>query len=101
MYLFPLQIKQQVEFNVGSLDCKRFFEEVFHRKHESSLSSQSRDECLSTQQGDLHRSEVKPCVDQYSDDSDSEIFRVKRRSSLKVEKRVVNDVPSKNSEHQV
>lgn len=41
-------------------------------------------------------------MDQCSDDSDSEIFRVKRRSSLKVEKRTFNDAMSlKNSEHQV
>lgn len=41
-------------------------------------------------------------MDQGSDDSDSEIFRVKRRSSLKVEKRTINDVsPSNHSENQV
>ncbi|XP_010276831.1 PREDICTED: lysine-specific demethylase JMJ706-like isoform X2 [Nelumbo nucifera] len=39
--------------------------------------------------------------DQYSDDSDSEIFRVKRRSSVKVKKRTVNNVmTSKFSEQQ-
>jgi hypothetical protein len=41
-------------------------------------------------------------VDQDSDDSDSEIFRVKRRSSLKVDKRDVNDaMHAKQSDHQV
>lgn len=41
-------------------------------------------------------------MDQGSDDSDSEIFRVKRRSSLKVEKRIISDVsPSNHSENQV
>lgn len=41
-------------------------------------------------------------MDQGSDDSDSEIFRVKRRSSLKVDKRSVNDISSsKHSENQV
>lgn len=50
----------------------------------------------------LHKFGVKPTVDQDSDDSDSEIFRVKRRSSLKVEKRDVNDaMHAKQSDHQV
>jgi hypothetical protein len=41
-------------------------------------------------------------VDQDSDDSDSEIFRVKRRTSLKVDKRDVNEAMRVNhSDHQV
>ena len=69
--------------------------------HESCLSSPSCDECLSTHQN-FHGSEIKPVVDQYSDDSDSEIFRVKRRSSVKVEKRNANDAsPVKHFDHQV
>lgn len=41
-------------------------------------------------------------MDQDSDDSDSEIFRVKRRTSLKVDKRDVNEATrSKHSDHQV
>ena len=56
---------------------------------------------MSTHQN-FHGSEVKPIVDQDSDDSDSEIFRVKRRSSFKVEKRNANDASSvKHFDHQV
>ena len=41
-------------------------------------------------------------MDQDSDDSDSEIFRVKRRTSLKVDKRDVNEaIRAKHSDHQV
>ena len=41
-------------------------------------------------------------MDQYSDDSDSEIFRVKRHSLVKVEKRNANDASSvKHFDHQV
>ncbi|KAK7307338.1 hypothetical protein VNO77_40301 [Canavalia gladiata] len=48
--------------------------------------------------GDLQRFETKPIVDD-SDDSDLEIFRVKRPSSLKAERRNMHDVmSSKHSE---
>lgn len=51
--------------------------------------------------GDLQRFDKKPVVNE-SDDSDSEIFRVKRPSSLKAERRNMNDaVPSKHTEQQV
>lgn len=81
----------------GNVESK-FSGEVSHGMHESSLSQIPNDELLSTQQVNLHRSEVRPAADQQSDDSDSEIFRVKRRSSVKVEKRSVNDGgTSKNS----
>lgn len=53
-------------------------------------------------QRDLHRSDVKPFVDNRSDDSDSEMFRVKRPSSLKAERRSANDALTvKHSEQQV
>lgn len=62
----------------------------------------SRDECVNSHPGNLFVAHVKPIVEQDSDGSDSEIFRVKRRSSLKVEKRTSNDaMGSKNFEHQV
>lgn len=51
--------------------------------------------------GDLQRSDVKPIVDNESDDSDSGIFRVKRPSSLKAERRNMNAMSSKHSEQQV
>ncbi|KAH8521536.1 hypothetical protein H0E87_002539, partial [Populus deltoides] len=93
--------KVQADSSSGKLDSKRIFEEGLHCKHGSSVSSLSHDEFLRTQQSNLCELEAKPSVDEQSDDSDSEIFRVKRRSSLKVEKRVVNDASSsKNYEHQ-
>lgn len=56
-----------------------------------------------THQGnDVYGGEVRHTVDQSSDSSDSEIFRVKRRSSLKVVRRtVVDSISSKQFEHQV
>ncbi|KAJ6394042.1 hypothetical protein OIU77_023305 [Salix suchowensis] len=94
--------KVQADSNVGKLDSKRLFKEGLHCKHGSSVSSLSHHEFLRTQQSNLvHGLEAKPSVDEQSDDSDLEIFRVKRRSSLKVEKRFVNDASSsKNYEHQ-
>lgn len=58
------------------------------------------DESVITFQDNVQGSEVKSVVDECSD-SDSEIFRVKRRSSVKVEKRSINDAASsKHSENQ-
>lgn len=95
------KVKGCGDFNIGNFDSKKFSEQVSHSMHESSPSSLSHNECLSAQHGDLYGSEARPSVDHHSDDSDSEIFRVKRRSSLKVEKRVVTDNGSlKNCEHQ-
>lgn len=65
-------------------------EDIFHNVGQSSLSSLSCNECLSSNQGNQLVSGGIPDVDQCSDDSDSEIFRVKRRSSVKVERRNVN-----------
>ncbi|XP_048429485.1 lysine-specific demethylase JMJ706 isoform X3 [Pyrus x bretschneideri] len=81
----------------GTLSSKRRFEELVRGAYESSQSSLSFDEYSSVRPGNLNGSEVRHVVDQGSDDSDSEIFRVKRRSSLKVvDKRSVNDVLSSN-----
>lgn len=67
-----------------------------HTIYASSLLSPS------TIGNNLHGSNVRAVMDHCSDDSDSETFRVKRRSSLKVGKRTFNDaMSSKNSEHQV
>ncbi|KAJ6327103.1 hypothetical protein OIU78_014063 [Salix suchowensis] len=92
----------QADSNAGKLDPERLFEEGLHNKHGYSVSSLSHDdECLRNQKSNPRGLEVKPSVDEQSDDSDLEIFRVKRRSSVKVEKRVVNDAASsKYSEHQ-
>ncbi|KAJ6415510.1 hypothetical protein OIU84_004331 [Salix udensis] len=95
-------VKVQADSNAGKLDPERLFEEGLHNKHGYSVSSLSHDdEFLRNQKSNPRGLEVKPSVDEQSDDSDLEIFRVKRRSSVKVEKRVVNDAASsKYSEHQ-
>ncbi|KAL9246957.1 hypothetical protein vseg_020435 [Gypsophila vaccaria] len=56
---------------------------------QSSLSSLSCDKYLRAKQRDQHISQFFPDVDYCSDDSDSETFRVKRRSSVKVERKHV------------
>uniref|UniRef100_A0A2P2LCK7 JmjC domain-containing protein n=1 Tax=Rhizophora mucronata TaxID=61149 RepID=A0A2P2LCK7_RHIMU len=94
-HLVSNNVRKQADCDAGIHNYKKS-SGVSHSTQKSSLSY----DFSSTQQGDLHGLEVRPCVDQHSDDSDSEIFRVKRRSSQKMEKRVVDDVSSKNSEHQ-
>ncbi|GAV73199.1 JmjC domain-containing protein/JmjN domain-containing protein/zf-C5HC2 domain-containing protein [Cephalotus follicularis] len=89
----------QANSNLENRDFKNLSEETLFSTHESSLSL-SHDECPSTYRDNFRGSEVGPILDHFSDDSDSEVFRVKRRS-LKVEKRVVNDAMiSKHSENQ-
>lgn len=89
-------VQWQSKFNLGVLAVKNS-EEVSRTTYESS---QTRNECTSANGSNFHRSEVGGVMNQYSDDSDSEIFRVKRRPS-KVDKRSVNDATSStHSEHQ-
>ncbi|KAJ8773899.1 hypothetical protein K2173_009330 [Erythroxylum novogranatense] len=91
-------VKRQTDFSVGNFGCKRFSGVSDSKKDSTILSvSQEADPC--TQQADVAGLDVRPFVDQQSDDSDSEIFRVKRRPSVKVERRVVNYVSSKPREH--
>lgn len=97
LLFLPEQVQWQSKFNLGVLAVKNS-EEVSRMTYESS---QTRNECTSANGGNFHRSEVGGVMNQYSDDSDSEIFRVKRRPS-KVDKRSVNDATSStHSEHQV
>jgi hypothetical protein len=97
-----MQVKGNANFNSGNPDSKKYSEEASRFAYESSLSSQSCDECWTSLPNNLHRPGVKHVVDQDSDDSDSEIFRVKRRTSLKVDKRDVNEaIRAKHSDHQV
>ncbi|XAR54777.1 [Histone H3]-lysine-36 demethylase [Bertholletia excelsa] len=84
------QVYGQAKFNVGDLDASKFSKGVSHIFHELSQSSIS-NACLDARQGNPQRSEIRPVLDQDSDESDSEIFRVKRRSSVKVEQRTAND----------
>lgn len=57
---------------------------------------------MSSDQGNQNLLETIPDVDHCSDDSDSEIFRVKRRSALKVvRKGVIGEIKSDHAKHQV
>ncbi|KAK3041546.1 hypothetical protein RJ639_000680 [Escallonia herrerae] len=67
--------------------------------YESPLPSQSNG-FSGVHQGNLHMPEVAPIVEHDSDESDSEIFRVKRRSSSKGEQRNSNNGISSGFEHQ-
>ncbi|KAK9698993.1 hypothetical protein RND81_08G146200 [Saponaria officinalis] len=78
--------------NVHGLANSDFVDHVEHLSHstcQSSLSSLSYNDCSSSNQINQCRSDLFPNLDHCSDDSDSEIFRVKRRSSVKVERRNV------------
>lgn len=73
---------------------------VSHMICDSSPSTMSYDNTLPTRPGNGNKLEGVPIVDQDSDSSDCEMFRVKRRS-VKVENRKLKDaVSSKLSEHQ-
>ncbi|KAL6008204.1 hypothetical protein ACLOJK_033710 [Asimina triloba] len=97
------------QFSFNNNECARFdnastsangSEKVAATANES-LASPSHDSCLSTDQGTSHGALVLASGDQCSEDSDSEIFRVKRRSSVKVDKRIVNSIMnSKPTEQQ-
>lgn len=59
--------------------------EISNRAVESSCNN-----CSSTSPGSVHASELTTLVDRESDDSDTEIFRVKRRP-LKLDKKTGSD----------
>lgn len=67
--------------------------------HDPSVSLLTNESCVSRQQSS-HVSEVKPTDSQDGDESDSEIFRVKRRSSAKMANIDFND-PASHFERQV
>ncbi|XP_061343061.1 lysine-specific demethylase JMJ13 isoform X2 [Gastrolobium bilobum] len=87
-------------FNLGIIDFEEFGERTSHSVCESSLSPALYHESSAKPQGDLHKFDTKPIVDSESDDSESEMFRVKRPSSLKAERRNLNAMSSKHSEQQ-
>ncbi|XP_057978405.1 lysine-specific demethylase JMJ13 [Malania oleifera] len=96
----PNNVQVHANFNIGNLVSSKYSDEVSHTTCGSSLSSISYEKCLNALQGNQNGSEIKPIMDQYSDSSDSEIFRVKRRS-VKVERRNLNTaVSSKHVEQQ-
>ncbi|XP_030457322.1 lysine-specific demethylase JMJ13 isoform X2 [Syzygium oleosum] len=86
-------------FETPIINSDKLSENLSRNAYESSVSSLSYDDCTSAHQDRLHDSARRS--GQYSDDSDTEIFRVKRRSSVKVEKRSRHDsLPSQHSGHQ-
>ena len=103
--IWYLYISKQVQglANLGDCNGKGFSEEVSQNTYGLSVSCLSHEDRPGINQDNVHEhSAGRPIVDQDSDNSDSEIFRVKRRSFFKVEKRNGNDtMSSKKSEHQV
>ncbi|OVA02874.1 JmjC domain [Macleaya cordata] len=73
-------------------------EEVAVSGYKSLQSSPSYEKCSTTVRESSHGSQITPNGD--DDDSDTEIFRVKRRSSVKAEQRSQNNMNSKFSEQQ-
>ncbi|GMJ16047.1 JUMONJI 13 [Hibiscus trionum] len=87
--------------NLGNTYDMRFSEEVSENTYESSVSCLTREDRPGIHQYNGHEPVSRSIVDHDSDSSDSEIFRVKRRSFLKVEKRNGNQtMSSKSSEQQ-
>ncbi|KAI4328034.1 hypothetical protein L6164_020430 [Bauhinia variegata] len=92
------QEQEQAIFDSGIVDSEVFCGRLSNSTCESSAQYH---EISSKPQGDHHRLEMKPVLDNQSDDSDSEIFRAKRPSSLKAQKRNMNDaMSSKHSDLQ-
>ncbi|KAM6556613.1 hypothetical protein CsatB_003632 [Cannabis sativa] len=97
----PSNVHGNTSFDVRSLDSRKFSEDLSRSALESTLSSPSCDEHLTVNQDYSHEKLVRPTLDEDSDSSDSEIFRVKRRSTQKMEKKNTNDnILSKHSDHQ-
>ncbi|KAE9459273.1 hypothetical protein C3L33_08815, partial [Rhododendron williamsianum] len=97
--LIPINVQNHASLGLGDLTATKLFKDAHSVVYESSESFIS-DSCLSTQHGNIQESGVRPVLNQDSDESDSEIFRVKRRSSVKVRQRNVIDAFSPNFEHQ-
>ncbi|XP_058777485.1 lysine-specific demethylase JMJ13-like [Vicia villosa] len=89
----------QTNLKVGIIDCKELGETISNNACGSSLFP-SRYHESSVKVHDLQKADVKPIVDNDSDDSDSGIFRAKRPASLKAEKRNLKVVAVKHSEQQ-
>lgn len=90
----------QTNLKVGIIDCKELGETISNNACRSSLFPSRYHESL-VKVHDLQKADVKPIVDNDSDDSDSGIFRAKRPASLKAEKRNLKVVAVKHSEQQV
>ncbi|CAL0331595.1 unnamed protein product [Lupinus luteus] len=97
--------KHQTEGHANSafstVDFKEFGDRIPNSACESLPSSAQYHESLCKQPGNLHRFDTKPTVSDEHDDSDSEMFRVKRPSSLTVERRSAKDsMSSKRTKQQ-
>ncbi|KAK8505692.1 hypothetical protein V6N12_038426 [Hibiscus sabdariffa] len=91
----------QIVANQVRTNVKRFPEEASENTHESSASCLSREDRPSILLDYVHEPVNRSIMDEDGDSSDSQIFRVKRHSFLKVDKRFGNDtMSSKNSEQQ-
>lgn len=91
----PKNVEGHAYINLGIIEFEESGERISNSACESSVSPPVYHESSVKPQGD-----TKPIVDE-SDDSDSEIFRVKRPSSLKAERRNMNDaMSSKHTEQQ-
>lgn len=102
VFLSRNQDEERANFNLNMTDSEELCKRVSNSVCESSVSSARNHESSSNTQGDLYKLEMKHIVDNESEDSDSEIFRVKRPSSLMAERRNGNDgMSSKHSNHQV
>ncbi|KAK7309649.1 hypothetical protein RJT34_06548 [Clitoria ternatea] len=94
------QAEGHTNINLGMIDYEEFRERISNNACESLPSPALHHERSVKPQVDVQKFNTKPLVDE-SDDSDSEIFRVKRPSSLKAERRNMNDaMSSKHSEQQ-
>ncbi|XP_057480782.1 lysine-specific demethylase JMJ13-like isoform X2 [Actinidia eriantha] len=95
----PNNVQPHTSTNLGDIESTKLSKDVTPDVYESSQSSIS-DASLGSQQYNPQKL-CRPVQDQDSDDSDSEIFRVKRRSSAKVlQRNLNNNAMSQNFEHQ-
>lgn len=67
----------------------------------SEVSKSSSSEYVGSQNKTGQGVDIRSMINEETDDSDSEIFRVKRRSSSKVELKIVRDSVPANTEQQV
>ncbi|XP_019423569.1 PREDICTED: lysine-specific demethylase JMJ706-like isoform X2 [Lupinus angustifolius] len=73
--------------NFRTVDFEEFGDRIPNSACKSSLPPDQYHESLCKLPGDLHRVDTNPIVSNESDDSDLEMFRVKRPSALKAERR--------------
>lgn len=96
----PKNAEGQTNLKKGSIDFEELGERISNSGCKSSLSPAPNHGSSAKLHGDLQRPDMKPLVDNESDDSDSGIFRVKRPSSLKAEKRNAKAMSLRRSEQQ-